>query len=105
MAKQIGEDTKLTLDLKTIGMIIGFIITLAGMWFGLKADIAEAKELPAPVIAEATSSISCTVNLYLFCTSFKVAIAFSSTSVLLHNNTQMSFRYFFVNFHMVFLFY
>ena len=31
-------------------MIIGFIITLAGMWFGLKADIAEAKELPAPVI-------------------------------------------------------
>jgi|TARA_A100001391_G_scaffold130581_1_gene89868 copper chaperone CopZ len=50
MAKQIGEDTKLTLDLKTIGMIIGFIITLAGMWFGLKADIAEAKELPAPVI-------------------------------------------------------
>lgn len=50
MTKQIGEDTKLTLDLKTIGMIIGFIITLAGMWFGLKADIAEAKELPAPVI-------------------------------------------------------
>ena len=50
MAKQIGEDTKLTLDLKTIGMIIGFIITLAGMWFGLKADIAEAKELPVPVI-------------------------------------------------------
>jgi copper chaperone CopZ len=50
MAKQIGEDTKLTLDLKTIGMIIGFIVTLAGMWFGLKADIAEAKELPAPVI-------------------------------------------------------
>ena len=50
MAKQIGEDTKLTLDLKTIGMIVGFILTLAGMWFGLKADIAEAKELPAPVI-------------------------------------------------------
>tara|TARA_R100000700_G_scaffold38821_1_gene50676 strand:- start:1234 stop:1521 length:288 start_codon:yes stop_codon:yes gene_type:complete len=50
MAKQIGEDTKLTLDLKTIGMIVGFVLTLAGMWFGLKADIAEAKELPAPVI-------------------------------------------------------
>ena len=40
MAKQIGEDTKLTLDLKTIGMIVGFVLTLAGMWFGLKADIA-----------------------------------------------------------------
>ena len=50
MAKQIGEDTKVTLDLKTIGMIVGFVITLAGMWFGLQADIAQAKELPAPVI-------------------------------------------------------
>ena len=50
MEKQIGEDTKLTLDLKTIGMIVGFVLTLAGMWFGLKADIAEAKELPVPVI-------------------------------------------------------
>ena len=50
MAKQIGEDTKVTLDLKTIGMIGAFIITLAGMWFTLQADIALAKELPAPVI-------------------------------------------------------
>jgi len=39
MAKQIGEDTKVTLDLKTIGMIIGFVVTLATMWFTLKADI------------------------------------------------------------------
>ena len=46
MAKQIGEDTKVTLDLKTIGMIVAFVITLAGMWFTLQADIAEAKELP-----------------------------------------------------------
>ena len=28
-------------------MIGAFIITLAGMWFTLQADIAEAKELPA----------------------------------------------------------
>jgi len=49
-APQIGEETKVTLDLKTIGMIVGFVITLAGMWFGLQAEIAEAKELPAPVI-------------------------------------------------------
>ena len=46
MAKQIGEDTKVTLDLKTIGMIVTFIVMLAGMWFTLQADIAEAKELP-----------------------------------------------------------
>ena len=46
MAKKIGEETQVTLDLKTIGMIVGFVVTLAGMWFGLQADIAEAKTLP-----------------------------------------------------------
>ena len=50
MAKQIGEETKVTLDLKTIGMIVGFVLMIAGMWYTLQADIAEAKELPAPVI-------------------------------------------------------
>ena len=50
MAKQIGEDTKVTLDLKTIGMIVTFIVMRAGMWFTLQADIAEAKELPLPEI-------------------------------------------------------
>ena len=50
MAKQIGEDTKVTLDLKTLGMIGTCISALVGMLFALQADIAEAKELPAPVI-------------------------------------------------------
>ena len=50
MAKQIGEDTKVTLDLKTIGMAAVGIATLVGMWFALQGDIQEAKELPAPVI-------------------------------------------------------
>ena len=50
MTKQIGEDTKVTLDLKTIGMIVGFAISLSSMWFILKADIARAMELPEPVI-------------------------------------------------------
>ena len=50
MAKQIGEETKVTLDLKTIGMIIAFVVTIAGMWFTLQSDIALAKELPEPVI-------------------------------------------------------
>ena len=50
MAKQIGEDTKVTLDLKTIGMIVGFTVTLASMYFVMQADIAKAMELPAPVI-------------------------------------------------------
>ena len=50
MAKQLGEDTKVTLDLKTIGIILFFVATVIGMWFSLQADIDEAKELPAPVI-------------------------------------------------------
>ena len=49
-APEIGESTKVTLDLKTIGMIVAFIVTIAGMWFTLQADIAQAKELPVPVI-------------------------------------------------------
>ena len=49
-APQIGESTKVTLDLKTIGIIVGFVITLAGMWFTLQADIALAMEKPDPVI-------------------------------------------------------
>ena len=50
MAKQLGEDTKVTLDLKTLGMLATGLAALIGMWFALQADIAEAKELPAPVI-------------------------------------------------------
>ena len=50
MAKQIGEDTKLTLDLKTIGLIIGGVVSLASMYFIMQADIAKAMELPKPVI-------------------------------------------------------
>ena len=50
MAKEIGEGTKITLDLKTIGMIVGFAVSLSSMYFVLKADIARAMELPEPVI-------------------------------------------------------
>ena len=52
MAKQIGEDTKVTLDLKTIGMIVTFVITITGMYFALKSDIARAMELPEPEISK-----------------------------------------------------
>lgn len=62
MAKQLDENTSMGLDLdgdgkadvkislKTIGGIVFAIISLAGVWFSLKQDIAEAKELPKPVI-------------------------------------------------------
>jgi len=51
-APQIGEGTKVTLDLKTIGMIVGFTVTIASMYFVMQADIAEAKELPKPEISK-----------------------------------------------------
>ncbi len=50
-APQIGEDTKVTLDLKTIGIIVGFVISLSTMWFTLQADIALAMEKPEPNIS------------------------------------------------------
>ena len=52
MATKIGENTNITLDLKTIGMIIGFTVTIASMYFVMQADIAEAKELPKPEISK-----------------------------------------------------
>ena len=50
MAKEIGEGTKITLDLKTIGVVLFGLATVIGMWLSLQADIQEAKELPAPEI-------------------------------------------------------
>ena len=50
MAKKLGEDTKVTLDLKTIGMIVGFAVSISSMYFVLQSDIARAMELPLPTI-------------------------------------------------------
>ena len=46
MSQQIGEDTKVTLDLKTIGIGVAGLGSLMAMWFALQSDIALAKELP-----------------------------------------------------------
>ena len=54
MAQQIGEDTKVTLDIKTIGMAAAGLGSLIAMWFALQADIALAKELPIPPDPEIT---------------------------------------------------
>ena len=48
MATQIGEDTQVQLDLKTIGMIVGGVIALACMWFTLQSDIQELKNKANP---------------------------------------------------------
>ena len=54
MAQQIGENTKVTLDLKTIGIAVAGLGSLIAMWFALQADIALAKELPEPAVPEIT---------------------------------------------------
>ena len=54
MAKQIGESTKVTLDLKTIGMGVAGLGALIGMYFTLQSDIALDKELPIPPDPEIT---------------------------------------------------
>ena len=54
MSQQIGEDTKVTLDLKTIGIGVAGLGSLIAMWFALKSDIALAKELPIPPDPEIT---------------------------------------------------
>jgi len=51
MTQEIGEGTKVTLDLKSIGMVVAGAISLAAMYFALKAEIEVAKELPKPTIS------------------------------------------------------
>lgn len=50
MATKVGEGTEVTLDLKTIGMILAGAVSLAAMYFTLKKDIEIAKELPKPQV-------------------------------------------------------
>ena len=51
MAKQINEETQVTLDFKTIGIILMFVVSVVGMWYALQSDIQEAKSLPEPPIS------------------------------------------------------
>ena len=50
MAKELNEDSSFKISIKTL-IGIGFAMTtIISMWFMLQADIAEAKELPFPLI-------------------------------------------------------
>ena len=51
MSSKISENTELTLDLKTLLIIVGFVVTVVGMWFALQKDIDLAKELPKPEVS------------------------------------------------------
>ena len=54
MAKELNEDTSFKISIKTLAGIAVLIFTIVGMWFALKADIEEAKQLPAPEPPEIT---------------------------------------------------
>jgi len=47
---KLSEKTEITLDLKTIGLVVGGAISLATLYFTLQKDIDLAKELPKPTI-------------------------------------------------------
>ena len=50
MSKSITENTELTLDIKTLVIIISFVVSFVGMYFALQKDIDLAKELPRPQV-------------------------------------------------------
>ena len=54
MAKELNEDTGFQVSIKTLIGIGAAMATIISMWFMLQADIADAKELPAPADPEVT---------------------------------------------------
>ena len=54
MTKELNEDTGFNISIKTLIGIGAAMATIISMWFMLQADIADAKELPAPADPEVT---------------------------------------------------
>jgi len=54
MATEIGKETKVKLSLETIISLGAVLVAMTGMWFTLKAEIQEAKELPEAPTPEVT---------------------------------------------------
>jgi hypothetical protein len=48
---KVSESTEVTVDLKTVAIVISFVVTVVGMWFALQGEIEEAKRLPEPVVS------------------------------------------------------
>lgn len=48
---KVDEKTEVTLDLKTVAIIVSFVASLCGMWFAVQADIELAKKLPKPEVS------------------------------------------------------
>ena len=48
---EVGKETKFSLTIETAISILVTVGMIIGMWFTLKADIEEAKELPEPPVS------------------------------------------------------
>ena len=51
MKNVINENTNINLDLKTLGLIIGFVLSMVTMYMKLQSDIQIAMENPQPEIS------------------------------------------------------
>ena len=48
MSKELSEDTKFTISIKTLIAVVIAVVTLAGGYYTLYSEIQDAKELPKP---------------------------------------------------------
>ena len=48
MSKELNENTKFTVNVKTLIAVGMAMVTIISMWFVLQADITLAKKLPIP---------------------------------------------------------
>jgi xanthine/uracil permease len=46
MATEVSENSKFTLSLKSIGILLTIVASFIGMYYSLSMEIQEAKELP-----------------------------------------------------------
>jgi len=52
MATEVSENSKFTLSLKSIGILLTIVASFIGMYYSLSMEIQEAKELPKVVIPD-----------------------------------------------------
>ena len=55
--KKLSEETEFTISIRSLIAFTVAMTTLIGVWFEIKYDIQEAKELPAAVISRAEYDI------------------------------------------------
>ena len=50
---EFNENTKVTIDMKTVILVVSGIVSLTTMYFALQKEIEVAKDLPEPTITRA----------------------------------------------------